>query len=95
MAVFTNLMGPSPECVGEKSLGEDAWCFAFETGERAVLVLWSPYEPVEIAIPEAGGLDFMGNALHGDAVTLTSAPVYFLGPAGSAADLLAATRLAR
>lgn len=89
LAVFTDLTGPAPQYVGEARPGEDVYCFAFETGERSLLVCWSAFDQVEMAVPEgARCLDFMGNELAGRSVTLTQTPVYLLGPSGAGKELL-------
>ncbi|MFA7004228.1 MAG: hypothetical protein WC429_09345, partial [Verrucomicrobiia bacterium] len=43
MAVFTEMMGPSPRFVADKTNG-GGFIFAFETGKQSVLVLWDPDE---------------------------------------------------
>ncbi len=88
IAVFTDLMGPSPKCVGQARLGEDAYIFGFETGERSVLVCWSAFDEAEVALPEgARCLDFMGNELPARRVPLTPTPIYLIGPPGAGEQL--------
>jgi len=96
LAVFTDLMGPAPEYVGEARLAEDVYCFAFESGERSVLVCWSAFDEVEMTLPEgARCLDFMGNELSGRSVTLTTSPVYLLGPSGTGKELARSLSLSK
>lgn len=90
LAVFTDLMGPQPKYAAEKPLGEEGHCIAFETGQHAVLVLWSPYDEMTVAAPaEARCVDLMGNEVTERPITVSSTPVYLLGPAGEARELVA------
>jgi len=89
LAVFTDLMGPAPQYVGEARPGEDVYCFAFETGERSVLACWSASGEAAMTLPEgARCVDFMGNELAGRSVTLTGTPAYLLGPRGAGKELV-------
>ena len=90
MAVFTELMGPSPKFVADRT-DSGAFIFAFETGRQAILVLWDPDAKTTARIP-AGvtGQDLMGRALAGPMVSLTGSPVYFIGSPNQAQKLFAA-----
>lgn len=87
MAVFTELMGASPEHVADKT--EGGLIFAFETGSRAVLVLWDPDESAIANVPDGVTCwDIVGRKVERPTVQLTGSPVYFIGKAGAAKDLL-------
>jgi len=92
LAVFTELIGPNPRFAGEKSLGENAYAFAFETGKRAMLVLWTSDEDLRrtVAVPSSATecLDAMGGKIPAGPVALSTTPVYVLGPAGAAKSLV-------
>lgn len=85
LAVFTDLLGPKPRCVGRRKLAGEALAFAFETGKQSVTVAWNPAPDAETRVtPRAGSkaLDAMGRALPAGPVRLTQSPVYILGGAG-------------
>jgi hypothetical protein len=94
LAVFTDLVGPAPKPAGDRRLGENGWAVAFETGRQSVLVLWSAEEEpasggsVEVPSADVRRLDAMGRPLPTPAVRLSPSPVYLLGPAGKARELL-------
>ena len=96
MAVFTELLGPTPSCAGDRRLGESGYAVAFETGGHSVLVLWCADDGAGSSVaglPSAGlaWRDMMGRAMPSPPALSTS-PVYVLGPAGKAKELLAAVR---
>jgi len=98
LAVFTELMGPSPKCVGGKTFGQAAYCYAFETGKRSVLVYWTTADESarRVTLPRAGveRLDIMGNVMPAGNASTSSAPseaegpVYIVGPPGKAEHML-------
>lgn len=94
LAVFTELLGPNPRFVGERSLGGEATALAFDTGKRSVVVAWNPGEGPSAAAPVMGArtVNLMGSSVTADRIPLSSAPVYLVGRAGSAASLLQAVR---
>ncbi len=89
VAVFTELMGPSPTYVADSTNGSGL-VFAFETENQATLVLWDPSERATNHIPNgATCLDIMGRKVEGPEVRLTASPVYFVGQAGRAKQFFA------
>jgi hypothetical protein len=99
LAVYTELLGPSPRAAGLRALGKGGHAAAFESGSRSVLVLWQEGDaPMSITVPAAEGLtamDMMGAGLanpSGGTLPLATSPIYLLGPAGQAATLLKAIR---
>jgi len=93
MAVLTRLLGGSPACVGDRRVGQGAWCVGFETGEQSLLVLWQAGEQGGdvLALPSGNGLrwvDAMGVKLGGPPKQLSGSPVYLLGPVGGAKEIL-------
>ena len=88
MAVFTELLGPKPKCVGYRV--EDKGCvFGFETGTQSLLVLWSQNIDRTISVPsDAECFDLVGAKNSDQQVVLTRTPVYFVCPAGKAAELV-------
>jgi len=89
MAVFTEMMGSSPKFVADKT-DDGAFIFAFETGRQAVLVLWDPEEKTTARIPAGATCeDLMGRVVSGPTVSLTSSPVYCIGPPGKAQKIFA------
>jgi hypothetical protein len=99
LAVFTELVGERPACAGDRRLGKSGWAVAFETAGRSVLVLWQADEgpAARIAAAAAAGMrrtDAMGRTLADGPVALSSSPVYLVGPAGKAKELLESLQLA-
>jgi hypothetical protein len=92
LGVLTELMGPKPVYAGERSFAQAGHCFAFETGNRAVLVLWAEKEGEDtaVAVPAAASecLDIMGRTVSTGPISLSTAPIYVVGPAGKAKELL-------
>jgi hypothetical protein len=93
MAVLTDLLGPAPQFAGEKRLGTDGYCMAFDTENRAVLILWKGSSggaklTADVDAPGVKLLDIVGGALPGTSVTLSETPVYAIGPAGAGRRLL-------
>ncbi len=97
LAVMTELLGPAPRFEGERTLGQSGRAVAFRTDRRAVVVLWSADEeaPGAVAAPASPGvalLDAMGRNLPPEKADLTSSPMYLVGPAGMAKQLLDAVK---
>lgn len=92
LAVFTELMGSAPKYSTERLFGETGYCFAFETGKKAVLVLWTSDRNTEIKVGTGAisveCLDLMGRNVPAESVKLTTTPVYLVGPAGKAKELV-------
>lgn len=89
MAVFTELMGANPSHVVDKTEG-GGLIFGFETGSRAVLVLWDPEEKATADVPKgAACLDIVGREIKDAQIRLTGSPVYLVGQSGTARQLLA------
>ncbi|HQH52085.1 MAG TPA: hypothetical protein PKY01_06640 [Candidatus Hydrogenedentes bacterium] len=87
LAVFTELMGPSPQYIADKT-GAGGLVFAFETGRQAVLVLWDPEENATVSVPDrATRLNIMGQEINRSRLRLTASPVYLIGETGSARQL--------
>jgi hypothetical protein len=98
LAVLTHVLGPSPKCVGARSLRNADCVAAFETGSQAVLALWKAEDEhgSELALPSAKDLtwmDTMGRKLPGPPVRLSTSLTYLLARSGNAAALL--SRIAR
>jgi hypothetical protein len=92
VAVLTDLLGPSPRFAGERRLGKDVYCQAFETGTRALLVMWASAGELTVRVPAAAGVkvvDIMGRPLRPGEIVLGETPVYLVGPPGSAGTLTA------
>ena len=93
LAVLTELLGPAPRCEGTRTLGESGHAVAFRTDRHAVVVLWSADEetPGAVTAPMPPGvtlLDAMGRSLPPDKADLGASPMYLVGPAGMAKQLL-------
>lgn len=87
MAVFTELMGPNPKHVADKTHG-GGLVFAFETGSQAVLVLWDPDEKATVGLPAVTTcLDIMGRKLDQPATHLGRSPIYLVGEPGTARQI--------
>lgn len=88
LAVFTELMGPGPTCVADKT-GGDSFVFAFETGQQAVVVMWDPDENAsEARVPDGVTcLNIMGQKVTEPTVRLSGSPIYLVGPADLAKQL--------
>jgi hypothetical protein len=84
LAVFSELLGPSPNFVADMT-GGCGFIFAFETGTQATLILWDPDEKANVAIPtDVPCEDIMGQVVTDPTVSLTGSPVYMIGPPGQA-----------
>jgi hypothetical protein len=99
MAVLTGLLGPQPACVGQLSLGELGRAVSFETAKAAVVALWTDGdEPgARVTLPTSENvvlLDIVGRKIAGPTVSLSTSPLYVLGPPGKAQELLAAVKIA-
>jgi hypothetical protein len=95
LAVFTDILGANPKSAGWRSLGPGMYCFAFETGSKAVLVMWrdESVSSAPIAPPRGKDLvwmDEMGRKLPNAPGELSPSPVYLVGPAGRAGEILSA-----
>jgi len=92
LAVFTELLGPKPKYAAEKRFGESGYCFAFESGKQAVLVVWTTDEEARpaVAIPAEAVecRDSMGHEIAARPVALSTTPIYVLGRAGAARKLV-------
>jgi hypothetical protein len=92
LAVLTELLGPKPKYVAEKILKNGAYCFGFETGKRAVVVAWVADEDGRATIdapPKTTEcLDIVGKKIAAKSVELSGAPVYLIGPAGAAKEMM-------
>jgi hypothetical protein len=99
LAVMTDLLGPAPKLAGETKLGAGGRGVAFETGSRSVLMLWKEDEEAAggsvraPAQPDLAWLDLMGRKLAAPP-GLSASPVYLVGPAGQARELLGAVQSA-
>jgi len=93
MAVLTELLGPAPAFAGERRLGATGWAMAFKTGKQSVVILWDADEDPAARIAatsSAAGrwMDIMGRPLAAPPAGLSTSPVYLIGPAGKAKELL-------
>ncbi len=93
LAVLTQLLGPSPVCVGTRTVGKGAQVAGFETGRQAVLLLWQPEDEAarEVALSAGGDLtwlDAMGRRLDGPPARLPSSLTYLLARSGKATEML-------
>jgi hypothetical protein len=96
LAVFTELLGPSPRCALDRRLGEEGHAAAFETGARSVVVLWSAAGEESHATRVPRGVecvDMMGRELPVGELRLGTAPVYLVGAAGEAGAIAQAVRV--
>jgi len=100
LAVFTDLMGPAPRFVAGKTFSQTAFCYAFETGSRCLLVYWATADDADhrYTLPHVGveHLDIMGNKVPAEreispasAPSEYAGPLYIVGPPGQAEHLLA------
>ncbi|MGA2864592.1 MAG: hypothetical protein ABSF95_08890 [Verrucomicrobiota bacterium] len=92
-AVLTQVLGPSPECVGAKAIGKAGHVAGFETGRQAVLVLWQSEDERAPDLSLPSGKDFtwmeaMGRKVAGPPAKLSSSLTYLLGRSGRAVELL-------
>ena len=93
LAVLTQILGPSPQCVGTKAIGKAGHVAGFETGKQAVLVLWQAEEErgSDLSLRSGKGLtwvDAMGRKNAGPLAKLSSSLTYLLGRSGRAVELL-------
>ena len=100
MAVLTSLLGPQPRFAGQSTLGDLGHAIAFETAKSAVVALWTEGDApgARIALPGGEGivlLDVVGRPISAPIVNRSPSPVYLVGPAGQAKELLAAVKAAR
>lgn len=96
MAVFTELLGPSPRFAGEKLSGAEGFAMAFETDARSVVILWSADEGVlkPLDVPAcARVMDLMGCEVKETTLRPGTSPVYLLGAPGGGKKMLEAIRL--
>lgn len=97
LATLNALLGPRPQFVGWKRIGQAGRCHAFETATGAVLALWSDDEDCQekMALPAQQYVDLMGAVVklgRGQQVVLTSSPIYIVADKGRAKELLGACR---
>jgi len=98
LAVAVHLLGPRPEFVGERRLGEAAWALAFRARGRSVVALWSPEGEAEAHLAPAAPadltyLDAMGRPMPPTGRwRLSASPIYLVGPPEAAGRVLAALR---
>ncbi len=93
LAFLTRMLGPSPTCVGTKTIGPAGCAAGFETGRQAVLIFWQADEgeALGVTLPssqELRWLDVMGRKLAGPPAKLSSSLTYLEAPSGRAAALL-------
>jgi len=93
LAMLTEVLGPAPSCAGQRRLGESAYAVAFETGRGAVVALWDADEDSRLGVAAPSGADLAWRDVVGRPVTtrpvaLSTSPVYLVGPAGKASELL-------
>jgi hypothetical protein len=97
VAAFTQLIGAQSKRVAEKIIDDRIYCFAFETGDRAVLVAWATdSKPACTVVPPAGAtevLNIVGEPIQAQSVALTESPLYIVGRSGTAKDMLENLRL--
>jgi len=95
LAVLCDMLGPSPRAAGERRFGNAGYAMAFEAADRSVVLLWkdSPGAKVRVETPaDLRRLDLMGRELPRGPVDLSTSPVYLVGPAGKAKEILAAVK---
>ena len=93
LAVLTELLGPAPVFASERRIGATGWAMAFETGKQSVVALWNADEDpaTRTAVSSSGSgrwMDIMGRPIAAQPVGLSTSPVYLIGPAGKAKELL-------
>jgi hypothetical protein len=93
LAVLTQLLGPSPECIGTKTIGKASYVAGFETGKQAVLVLWQAEDEraPDLSLPSGSDLtwvDAMGRKIAEAPAKLSSSLTYLLARSGKAVELL-------
>ncbi|MGD0092699.1 MAG: hypothetical protein ABSE73_22540 [Planctomycetota bacterium] len=101
LAVFTELLGPAPAFAGWRDFAGAGHGAAFETGKQCVLIFWREEGGTASAVGVRGAeglswLNTMGRKMPAQApggAELSPSPVYLLGPAGKAKELLTATEL--
>jgi hypothetical protein len=97
LAVFCDLMGPSPRAAGDRRFGDAGYAMAFEAADRSVVLLWkdSPGAKVRVEAPaDPKRLDLMGRELPRGPVDLSTSPIYLVGQAGKAKEMLAGVKAA-
>ncbi len=97
LAVFVDLLGPEPAFVAERRFGETGWALAFRNRRQSVVLLWSTEADsgTTVAVPPTPGLarlDPMGRPGDVGPVTLSTSPVYLVGPPGKAKAVLDSLR---
>ena len=98
MAVLTELLGAKPVCAGYRRLAESDHAAAFETGKQSVLILWEEEEGPLASVGVSASaklrwLDLMGREVAPRPVKLSTSPLYLVGPAGKAKELLESLRV--
>lgn len=97
LAVLADLLGPEPTFVAERRFGQTGWALAFRNRRQSVVLLWSTEADsgATVAVPPTPGLarfDLMGRPGDVGPVTLSTSPVYLVGPPGKAKAVLDALR---
>lgn len=92
VALFSKLMGDRPKYIGQ-SVGGGNYCFAFETPERCLVMLWTTGKEKTLpsSIAGAKAMDIMGN-LRKQPLTISESPLYLLGGAGKSQAVLGAVK---
>lgn len=80
-AAMSEIVGPGPlHGRGRLASPESLYAYAFDSGERTIVVAWLNEDmtetPVRLALQGARAFDLVGNRLYGDAVTVGFEPVY-------------------
>ncbi len=93
LAVYSEMMGSGPEPVGERRLGADGYCVGFETGRRAVVMLWRAKGEAAVSVPgDAECVDIVGRSVPERPVTVSTAVVYLTGATGTAQQMMDAVK---
>jgi len=92
LAVFTELLGPAPKSAGWRDVGKGAHAAAFECGKRSLVAVWCEEDTAKLKtqtaeLPETEWLDTMGRKTAAPE-RLGTSPLYLVGPAGKAKELL-------
>ena len=67
----------------------DGYCVGFETGRRAVVMLWRAKGEAAVSVPgDAECVDIVGRSVTERPVTISTAVVYLTGAAGSAQQMM-------
>ena len=97
LAVFCDLMGASPRAAGERRFGDAGYAMAFEAADRSVVMLWKDNAGAKVRVDapnEPRRLDLMGRTLAAGPIELSTSPIYLVGAAGTAKEMLAGVKAA-